>query len=172
MRRMVLRASAIAALVVWVLATAAPALADYETGIRYYESKRYLDAIHEFTALAERGHGGSEFMIGVMYFYGSGVPKDTGIAAVWFHKSALKGHPPAQLAFGSIHIRGVGVEQNLTNAYMWLTLASQSNVPGLVTQALTLRSDAEKEMETQQIEDARQRARQWRPRRAGLVNGG
>ena len=169
---MVLRLSAAIALVLWALSVAAPARADYEAGIRYYESKRYVDAIQEFTVLAERGHGGSEFMIGVMFFYGNGVPKDPGIAAVWFYKSALKGHSPAQLAFGSVHIRGVGVEQSLTDAYMWLTLASQSNVPGLVTQALTLRNDAEKGMNAEQINDARRRASIWRPRRAGLVRGG
>jgi TPR repeat protein len=172
MPTMVLRLGAAMALILWMLTVAAPARADYEAGIRHYEAKRHLDAINEFTVLAERGHGGSEFMIGVMYFYGAGVPKDTGIAAVWFHKSALKGHPPAQLAFGSIHIRGVGVEQNLTDAYMWLMLAAQSNVPGLVTQATTLRDDAQKEMNAQQVEDARRRAREWRPRRAGLVTGG
>ena len=172
MRTMVSRLGATMALILWMLSVAAPARADYEAGIRNYEAKRYLDAINEFTVLAERGHGGSEFMIGVMYFYGAGVPKDTGVAAVWFHKSALKGHPPAQLAFGSIHIRGVGVEQNLTDAYMWLTLATQSNVPGLVTQAATLRDDAQKKMNAQQVEDARRSARVWRPRRAGLVTGG
>ena len=169
---MVSRLSAVIALALWVLCSAAPARADYEAGIRHYESKRYADAIQEFSVLAERGHSGSEFMIGVMYFYGTGVPKDTGIAAVWFFKSALKGHPPAQLAFGSVHIRGVGVEQSLTDAYVWLTLASQSNVPGLVTQALTLRSDAEKGMNAEQIEDARRRASKWQARRAGLTSGG
>ena len=169
---MVLRLSAVIALALWVLGAAAPARADYQAGIRYYESKRYGDAIQEFTVLAERGHGGSEFMIGVMYFYGNGVSKDTGIAAVWFYKSALKGHSPAQLAYGSVHIHGVGVKRNLADAYVWLTLASQSNVPGLVTQALTLRSDAEKGMNAAQIKDARQRASQWQPRHTGLVSGG
>ena len=172
MLAMVSRLGASVALILWALSWAAPARADFEAGIRYYEAKRYLDAINEFTALAEIGHDGSEFMVGVMYFYGSGVPKDTGIAAVWFHKSALKGHPPAQLAFGSIHIRGVGVEQNLTDAYMWLTLASQSNVPGLATQATTLRDDAVKQMNAEQAQDARRQARSWRPRRAGLISGG
>ncbi len=148
-----------------------PAYADYKEGLRHYEAKRYLQAIEDFSVMAARGHSGSEFMMGVMYFYGNGVSRDSGVAAVWFHKSALKGHPPAQLAFGSIHIRGVGVGQDFTDAYMWLTLASQSNVPGIVSQALALRDGAEKEMPVQQIEKARRRAREWRPRRSGLVGG-
>tara|TARA_B100000686_G_C16613521_1_gene875126 strand:+ start:321 stop:836 length:516 start_codon:yes stop_codon:yes gene_type:complete len=171
MARMVLRLIALVVLVLLTATAAVPAYADYEQGLRHYEAKRYFQAIDNFTLMAARGHSGSEFMMGVMYFYGNGVRRDSGIAAVWFHKSALKGHAPAQLAFGSIHIRGVGVGKDLADAYMWLTLASQSNVPGLVTQALALRDGAEKEMLAQQIEQARRRAHEWRPRRSGLVGG-
>ena len=171
MASMVSRWIALVVLVLLTVVAALPAYADYEQGLRHYEAKRYLKAIKDFTVMAARGHSGSEFMVGVMYFYGNGVRRDSGIAAVWFHKSALKGHAPAQLAFGSIHIRGVGVGQDLADAYMWLTLASQSNVPGIVSQARALRDGAEKEMLVQQIEEARRRAREWRPRRSGLVVG-
>lgn len=168
---MVLRLIAPAVLVLLTAVAAMPAYADYEQGLRHYEAKRYLHAIEDFTVMAARGHIGAEFMMGVLYFYGNGVGRDSGIAAVWFHKSALKGHPPAQLALGSIHIRGVGVRQDLSDAYMWLTLASQSSVPDLVSQALALRDGAEKEMLVHQIKEARRRAREWRPRRSGLVGG-
>ena len=76
---MVSRLGASIALILLILSVAVPARADYEAGIRYYEAKRYLDAISEFTVLAERGHGGSEFMIGVMYFYGAGCRKTPGL---------------------------------------------------------------------------------------------
>ena len=46
---MVSRLGASIALILLILSVAVPARADYEAGIRYYEAKRYLDAISEFT---------------------------------------------------------------------------------------------------------------------------
>lgn len=152
-----------------VLALPATAAADLDGGMKAYEARQYPSAFGEFRELALRADPAAEFMLGVMYFYGQGVPRDNGIAAVWFHKSAVQGHPPAQLAFGSLHLRGVGVSPDLEDAYMWLTLAAESNVAGLVQQAIALRDDAARGMTLSQIETARRRAREWRPRRAGIT---
>lgn len=157
--------------ITWVVLgfAARPALADYDAGVRAYEVNAYARALSEFRDQVARGHAGAQFMLGVMYFYGKGVARDDGVAAAWFHKSALKGHAGAQLAFGSLFIDGVGVGRDLTTAYTWLTLAAESGVPGLRQQAVALRDDAATKMTPRDVERASQRARNWKPRRAGFV---
>jgi TPR repeat protein len=159
------------ALVALFLAAASPVsstAAELENAVLAYDTGRFTDALSGFRHLAERGEPGAEFMLGAMHFYGRGVPRDDGIAAVWFHKAAHKGHAGAQLAYGSLHIRGVGVRQDLETAYMWLTLAAEQGVPGIRQQAVLLQSDAERVMDRETVQDARQRARSWTPGRAGL----
>ena len=139
------------------------ARADYDAAVVSYESGRYYVALEEFTLLGERGDSRAEFMLGAMYFEGKGVLQDDSFAAIWFHKSAIQGHSGAQLAYGSLHIRGVGVTQDLVRAYMWLTLASDSDVPGLRHQAILLRDDAARLMSPEQIRDAKDEAKNWEP---------
>lgn len=96
------------------------------------------------------------------------MPQDDAFAAIWFHKAATQGHPGAQLAYGSLYIRGVGVTQDLIRAYMWLSLAADSDVPGLRQQAVLLRNDAARLMTPAQISDAANRAGTWGPTPARL----
>lgn len=154
--------------VLFLCAPSAAARAGYDTAILAYESGRYDIAFREFSLLSERGDPRAEFMLGVMYFHGRGVPGNDAFAAVWFHKAAAQGHPGAQLAYGSLHIRGVGVAQDLTRAYMWLSLAADSGVPGLRQQAVLLRGDAARLMNPARIAEARARARKWQPTPARL----
>jgi len=139
------------------------ARADYEAAVVSYELGRYDVALKEFTLLGERGDSRAEFMLGAMYFEGKGVLQNDSFAAIWFHKSAIQGHSGAQLAYGSLHIRGVGVAQDLVQAYMWLSLAIDSDVPGLRHQAKLLRNDAARLMSSEQIRDARDEAKNWMP---------
>ena len=74
------------------LLAASPAAADYETGVLAYDQGRFDEANKAFRALAESGHAGAEFMLGAIYFYGKGVPRDDALAAIWFHKAAIKGN--------------------------------------------------------------------------------
>jgi len=145
--------------------------ADYDSAVLAYESDRYDIALGEFNLLSERGDPRAQFMLGAMYFHGKGVPQNDGFAAIWFHKSAIQGHPGAQLAYGSLHIRGVGVAQDLIHAYIWLSLTIDSNIPGLQQQAVLLRDDAARLMNSEQISDATVRANKWQPTAARLWKG-
>ena len=149
---------------------AQPARADYRSGLAAYEAGHYSEALGELLALSERGDADAEFMLGVMYYYGRGVSRDEGLAAVWFFKSARKGSASGQLAFGSLYIRGTGVRRDLGQAYLWLTLAAESGVPGLQQQALLLRDDAARLMAPDDVEKARRLATNFRPARAGLTS--
>lgn len=140
----------------------------YETAVVDYDQGRFDDALAGFSALAERGHPGAEFMLGAMYFYGKGVPKNDKFAAIWFHKAAVKGNANGQLAFGSLYIRGVGVQQDLVRAYAWLSIAAGAKVAGLQQQAITLRDEAARLMRPADIARAKRLAEDFEPRSAGL----
>ena len=160
----------LAAVVLVALALApAPARAGDLKGMAAYEAGRYAEAYAEFKLLAEQGLPETEFMMGVMFFYGRGVAKNAAFAAVWFHKAARQGNRTAQLALGSLHIRGLGVYRDLEAAFAWLSLAAQSDAPGLAQQAVSLRDDTEKLMTPVEIARARRRAADFTPVAAGLT---
>ena len=146
-----------------------PARADFTTAVVAYDKGSFGRARDEFMQLAERGHPGAEFMLGAMYFYGKGVQRNDAIAAIWFHKAAIKGDPSGQLAFGSLHIRGLGVRQDLVKAYGWLTVAANHVIPGLQQQAISLRDEAERLMQPDEIADARRWASNFKAEKAGLT---
>ena len=146
-----------------------PAWSGYEEGVMAYDSGNYRVAYDEFIALGAGGHPGAEFMLGAMYFYGKGKPRDNALAATWFHKSARKGNVAAQLAYGSLYTRGWGVPRDLVEAYMWLTLVTEEDISGLQRQALLLRDEAARDMTASEIDRARRRAHSWRAARSGLT---
>lgn len=145
------------------------AMVRYESAAEAFSGGRYDVALHDFRQLAEGGHQGAEFMIGVMYFQGRGVAQNRAIAAVWFHKAALKGHEGAQLALGSIHIRGVGVYQDLSEAYMWLSLAKTSSSTDIRDRANILLRDAARLMTRDEIAGAENTAAGFESVRSGLT---
>ncbi len=151
-----------------MLAATGPARADYPAGVAAYEAGRYEEALAEFTPLVEQGHAESEFMMGVMYFYGKGVAQDPSRAAVWFFKAARQGNATAQLALGSLYIRGTGVSQDLVQAYKWLALAARSDVPTLAQQAIVLRDDTARLLSADSLADAERMATEFEPLRMGL----
>ena len=46
---------------------------------------------------ADKGSRDAAFSLGVLYFTGDGVTKDTGEARVWLEAAAAKGHPSAKI---------------------------------------------------------------------------
>jgi uncharacterized protein len=135
-----------------------------------FSTGHFVDALKEFRGLADGGSREAEFMLGVMYFQGRGVGQNHATAAIWFHKSALKGHAGAQLAFGSIHIRGVGVYQDLHQAIKWLSLAATSRSPEIRLNATNLIQEAARLMTPGEIDAARISATDFSPIKSGLTS--
>jgi hypothetical protein len=152
-----------------VLLWPAPGRADFASAVAYYDQSKFGPARDAFNGLALRGHAGAEFMLGAMYFYGKGVGRDDAIAAIWFHKSAIKGNAFGQLAFGSLHIRGLGLRQDLVKAYGWLTVAANHAIPSLQQQAITLRDEAVHLMRPDEIAIALRWASGFKATAAGLT---
>ena len=148
---------------------AVPALADYDAGLLAFGDGHYDFALQEFRSLAHQGNAGAEFMLGVMYFNGIGVPQDRVIAAIFFRQAAGKGDAAAQFALGTIFIRGVGVGQDLVQALVWLTLAARDGPANLRGEAETLRNATRLLMTDVQIRRAQRLVEEWQPGRAGLV---
>ena len=141
-------------------ATAADPFTD---AVDAYDAGRFDAAIEVFRALAETGHTGAETMLGVMYFNGQGVERDTGFAAIWCYKASRKGNPNAQLAFGSLHIHGVGVRQDLAKAYKWLSLAGERAEGRVAEEAGRLRSEVGGLLSADERAGVEREVREWRP---------
>jgi TPR repeat protein len=141
----------------------APSHTPYAQAVDSYNKGQFQRAYGTFRDLAQMGHGGAEFMLGVMYFYGRGVPRDTSIASIWFYKSARQGNPAAQLAFGSMFIKGVGVSPSNADAYKWLKLASRCGIGEIVSQAAELLRETTSRMTSDEIADADEAVAGFKP---------
>ncbi len=73
---------------------------------------------------AEQGDADAQVKLGVMYFFGDGVPLDDAEAVKWFRKAAMQGHTMAQRNLGSMYSGGgKGVRKDKVEAYAWVLLA-------------------------------------------------
>ncbi|MET1414233.1 peptidoglycan-binding protein [Roseibium sp. HPY-6] len=75
---------------------------------------------------AAGGNPAAEFLVGVRYTEGKGVPADLAKAAVWYQKAANKGLPPAQYRLASLYEKGRGVDKDVAKARAWYSQAAQA----------------------------------------------
>ena len=184
------------ALVLSIALLAAPAWADFKTGEKAYQSGDYATALREWQPLAEQGHAGSQYQLGLLYANGKGVTKDDAKARLWFEKAAIQGHTEAQVnlgvllmyarggqqdykmavyylrlaanqgkdlaqrRLGQLYERGEGVQQDYVKAYMWYSLGSANGAEA----GTRLRDALAKLMDPDQIAEAQQLAREWKPK--------
>ena len=81
--------------------------------------------MRQFRALAEEGHAGALFYLGVMYADGEGIPEDDGQAVSWFRKAAEQGNADAQYNLGVMHRNGEGVSEDDRQAVSWFRKAAE-----------------------------------------------
>src|SRR6202035_927395 len=67
---------------------AAPAFADFQTGVDAYQKGDYVGAAKEWRPLAEMGDPIAQFNLGLLYLDGHGVPQSSMEAANWFRRAA------------------------------------------------------------------------------------
>jgi len=75
---------------------------------------------------AASGNPAAEFLVGVKYTEGNGVPPDLSKAAVWYQKAADKGLAPAQYRLASLYEKGRGVDKDVPKAKAWYTKAAEA----------------------------------------------
>jgi TPR repeat protein len=110
----------------------------------------------EIKKKAEAGDASAQFDLGVMYFKGEGVLKDSAEAVKWYRKSAEQGFAEAQLNLGVMYYKGDGVLKDSVQAHAWYNNASAN---GNVIAKKNL-SIIEENMTPEQIADATKLARE------------
>jgi uncharacterized protein len=126
----------------------------------------YEKAIKWFHKAADAGEVRAEDMLGLMYFNGKGSPQDYDKAAKWFQKAADKGDADAQFNLGIMCAEGKGIKQNYIQAHMWFSLSAADLKGSVHDKAVLSRDTISKKMTPQQIEEAQNLAKEWKPKGA------
>ena len=79
----------------------------------------------ELTQSAEAGDTPAQFLLGLRYGTGDGVPLDYQQSAYWFRKAAEQGLSPAQYLLGGQYEKGQGVPQDYEQAANWYRKAAK-----------------------------------------------
>ena len=90
---------------------------------RVYEEGDYEKAAKLYSPLAKDGNAEAQYILGMMYRAGRGVPHDYNEARKWYLLASEQGHPIAQFYLGWIYAKGKGVPKDNIQAYMWLNIA-------------------------------------------------
>ncbi len=97
----------------------------YDKALQSYSCVDYEKAIGLFRKNAERGHGLSQYMMGIMTEQGQGIEADVVGAYAWYMRAAKLGLADAYFALGDLYSRGVGVSKDAVQAYAWFDLADR-----------------------------------------------
>ncbi len=87
------------------------------------------DRVTGIQRLAEQGDAEVQFILGVMYSQGRGVPENDAEAVRGFRPAAEQGYARAQHNLGLMYANGEGVPQDDVLAYAWLNLAVAQGNP-------------------------------------------
>ncbi len=87
----------------------------------------YESAQEQFMALAERGHAGAQFELGLMFHRGIGLPQNYRHALKWYRLAAAGSDSRARNNLGVMYRDGQGVNQSNIMAYMWFSLAASAD---------------------------------------------
>eukprot|EP01064_Diplonema_japonicum_P002728 TRINITY_DN1176_c2_g3_i1.p1 TRINITY_DN1176_c2_g3~~TRINITY_DN1176_c2_g3_i1.p1 ORF type:complete len:448 (+),score=92.50 TRINITY_DN1176_c2_g3_i1:39-1346(+) len=75
----------------------------YKTGVQVDVDEE--KAFSYYIKAARGGHAGSQYEVGLMYFYDTGVEEDYTLGRYWMEKAARQEHPNAMHNFGSILLK-------------------------------------------------------------------
>ena len=105
---------------------AAPAEAGpIEDAVVAYQKGDYATALRLYRSLAEQGHAGAQYKLGVLYLVGHGVPKDNAAAMSWYRKAAEQGYAKAQIGLGRMYGNGMGVPEDHAAMVGWFRKAAE-----------------------------------------------
>ena len=74
--------------------------------------------------LATQGNAVAQYLLGLMYAHGQGVPRDYAQARAWYRKAAAQGEAEAQLDLGWMYAHGQGVPRDYARARAWYRKAA------------------------------------------------
>jgi len=106
----------------------AVAAASARAGVRAARETENEQKAEEVLALAIAGNAVAQYIIGMYYTIGKGVPQNAIEAAKWFRRAADQGDEDAQYQLGMCYYKGEGVSKNNAEATRWLRLAEKQGV--------------------------------------------
>lgn len=83
------------------------------------------DSIGLYREAAERGDANAQYKLGLRYYKGVGVAKDTTEAVKWFRKAAELGNVKAQYELGHCYEFGLGVDKDYVETIKWFRKAAE-----------------------------------------------
>lgn len=126
-RQMYLLASAAFVLAAFiVVGTAAPAHADFETGVAAFDRGDFTTAYDEWLPVAAGGDPFAQRNIGHLYRLGLGVPQDFAVALSWYQRAADQGLVRAQANLANMMLRGQGIDHDPEGAASWFHRAASA----------------------------------------------
>ena len=121
-------------------------------------------AIALFELAADEGSAEAELRLATLYGAGEGVQKDAAKAMYWNRRAADHGLPLAQFGMGWLTWAGQSGSPDRVQAYMWFSLCSASTAQCAKAQNLLIT-----EMSAAQIDEAKQRVKQWLAKHGGVA---
>ena len=126
----------------------------YQDALAAYGRGDYATALSLLRPLAAQGNATAQFVLGMMYNYGQGVPQNDKEAVRLFGLAAAQGGAYAQGALGVMYESGRGVVQNYVRAHMWFNLSASNGD----TEASKYRDEVAAKMTSAQIAKAQEMA--------------
>jgi cell division septation protein DedD len=85
---------------------------DFKNGLYAADRGDFAGALQVWRPLAVLGDANAQYQLGVMYYFGVGVPRDYSEALKWQFLAAAQGHAKAQNNLAVMYAYGEGVPQN------------------------------------------------------------
>jgi TPR repeat protein len=99
---------------------------------RNYQNKNYNLALQQAQALASQGNADAMNLLGMMYYFGDGVPQNFGTAFDWYEKAFIAGDEESPHHIGRFFFNGEGVEKDDREAFYWYQHAAlRGNLAGM-----------------------------------------
>jgi TPR repeat protein len=130
-----------------------------DAAVNAYVKHDYKTALQLLRPLADDGDAQAEFLLGMIYSAGEGVPQSYTAALEFYRLAAKQGHPAAQHDLGTMYQNGQGVPQNFVRAHMWYNIAASTDASTDGRKIVVKHRDAiSRLMTSQQIAEAQQMA--------------
>jgi hypothetical protein len=91
--------------------------ADFQKGQTAYQNGDFATALHEWKPLAEQGYARAQYLLGLMYLTGRGVPLNHKTAVKWCKLAAEQRNAYAQFNLGFMYDNGHGVPKTTVKRY-------------------------------------------------------
>jgi hypothetical protein len=110
------------------LLTGMPVLGQsYKKGLDAAKRQDYTSAMSILRPLAEQGHSGAQYHVGLFFHQGRGVPTSFKAAIHWYRLAAKQQNAKAQNNIATMYKKGQGVKRSLVEAARWYRMAAPHN---------------------------------------------